>query len=88
MVDLVVVPGVVVDKDQPPSELLLNQEQTHHMVPLTTEMQVERDMGLVLHIVDVVEVVQEVLVTMVLLVLEEVVVLEEHLLLHMDQQIL
>ena len=88
LVDLVVVLGVVVDKDQLPLDLLLNQEQTHYMVPLTTEMQVERDLGLALHIVDLVEVVPVVPVEMLSpQALVELVVMEEHLLLHMDQQI-
>tara|TARA_A100001201_G_scaffold28510_1_gene30926 strand:+ start:152 stop:460 length:309 start_codon:yes stop_codon:yes gene_type:complete len=88
MVDLVVVPGVVVE---PVAVVVpLNHQQTHYMVPLTMEMREERHLPLprIMALVAVVPVVQEAMLIMEHLIQQEMVVLVEHLQLHMVQEIL
>ena len=85
----VVVPGVVVDQVQLLLDLLLNQEQTHYMVPQIMETLVELlPQQLHIGVVLVVEVLVHLVETLILPMSLVMVEMEEQTHMHMDPQIL
>ena len=83
--DLVAEVGAAAVPDQTQKEMLLNQVQIHHMVPLTMEMLVVVLLVFQLLIVLVaVAVLEEQVKILQVLAKLDVVEMEEHLLLHMD----